>query len=92
MTIDTRSADDSSMFDPTATRPQSIHEMALVEIQASEAARIDQVMRETSPSTVLARLEREEAAYVQYVSGCQRSTLSTTHGIHGVPCLMAVRP
>jgi len=92
MTLDTRSDDDSSMFDPPTTRPQSIHEMALVEIQADETARIDATMRETSPAAVLAKLERAEADYIAYVSGCQRATLRTTHGKNGVPCPPAVRP
>ena len=39
---------------------QSIHEMALAEIDAREQARIDATMRETSPATVLARMEREQ--------------------------------
>jgi hypothetical protein len=55
-----------------------------------ETARIDRVMAATSPAAVLARLEREEADYVQYVSGCQRSTLKQTHGKNGVPCLTAI--
>jgi hypothetical protein len=61
------------------------------QIQTAETARIDEVMRQTAPSTVLARLERAEADYIAYVSGCQRSTLSATHGKNGVPCLPAVR-
>jgi hypothetical protein len=56
-----------------------------------ETARIDKVMAATSPAAVLAKLERAEADYIAYVSGCQRSTLSTTHGKNGVPCLPAVR-
>jgi len=61
-------------------------------IRASETARIDKVMAATSPTAVLARLERAELEYSAYISGCQRSTLSTTHGKNGVPCLTAVRP
>ena len=41
----------------------------------SETARIDEVMRQTAPSTVLARLERADADYIAYVSGCSRDTL-----------------
>jgi hypothetical protein len=62
----------------------------LDDIHARETARIDRVMAATSPAAVLARLEREEADYVQYVSGCQRSTLKQTHGKNGVPCLTAI--
>ena len=52
--------------------------------------RAQETVDTTSPATVLRRLERAESDYVQYVSGCQRATLKTTHGIHGVPCLTAI--
>ena len=70
---------------------QSIHEMALAEIDAREQTRIDATMRETSPASVLVRMEREELDYAAYVSGCNRETLKTTHGKNGVPALTAVR-
>ena len=53
--------------------------------------RAQETVDATSPAAVLAKLERAEADYIAYVSGCQRSTLSTTHGKNGVPCLPAVR-
>jgi hypothetical protein len=52
--------------------------------------RAQETVDATSPAAVLAKLEREEADYVQYVSGCQRSTLKQTHGKNGVPCLTAI--
>ena len=70
---------------------QSIHEMALAEIDAREQTRIDATMRETSPASVLVRMEREELDYAASVSGCNRETLKTTHGKNGVPALTAVR-
>ena len=54
--------------------------------------RAQETVDATSPAAVLRRLENAELEYSAYVSGCQRATLKTTHGIHGVPCLMAVRP
>ena len=48
---------------------------AIKEIKQFETARIDEVMRQTAPSTVLARLERADADYIAYVSGCSRDIL-----------------
>jgi hypothetical protein len=73
----------------TTTR-QSLHQMAIEQIINRETARIDEVMRETSPATVLRRLERAELEYSAYVSGCQRATLRTTHGKNGIPALTAI--
>jgi hypothetical protein len=57
--------EDHTMFDQTI----------LDEIRTRETARIDKVMRQTAPSTVLARLERADAGYIAYVSGCSRDIL-----------------
>jgi hypothetical protein len=37
--------------------------------------RAQETVNVTSPSAVLAKLERDELAYVQYVSGCDRATM-----------------
>ena len=63
----------------------------LDQIRTREQTRIDATMRETSPASVLVRMEREELDYAAYVSGCNRETLKTTHGKNGVPALTAVR-
>ena len=60
------------------------------QIQTAETARIDEVMRQTSPSAVLRRLENAELEYTAYVSGSNYWTLKQTHGKNGIPALTAV--
>ena len=63
---------------------------AIKEIKQFETARIDEVMRQTSPSAVLRRLENAELEYTAYVSGSNYWTLKQTHGKNGIPALTAV--